>query len=79
MPERRFQMNNENNNNHNTGISFVGMFVVLLSVAFIVMRIAGIIEWSWVWVLAPLWIYAGLCVILVIAIVVLAAIAYIKR
>ena len=28
----------------------------LLTVAFIVLKIAGDIDWSWVWVLAPSWI-----------------------
>ena len=28
----------------------------LLLVAFIVLKLCGVINWSWVWVLAPLWI-----------------------
>jgi hypothetical protein len=28
----------------------------LLGVAFIVLRLVGVIHWSWVWVLAPFWI-----------------------
>ena len=27
----------------------------LLAVAFIVMKIVHVIDWSWVWVLAPIW------------------------
>ena len=34
------------------GIGFGG----LLTVAFIVLKLTGHISWSWVWVLAPLWI-----------------------
>ena len=34
------------------GIGFCG----LLTIAFIVLKLCGIIDWSWVWVLAPLWI-----------------------
>lgn len=41
----------ENTNNSN-GIGFVG----LLTVAFIVLKLCGIISWSWWWVLSPLWI-----------------------
>ena len=33
-----------------------GMFTVLLTVAFIVLKLMGYITWSWVWVLAPIWI-----------------------
>ncbi len=28
----------------------------LLTVVFVVLKLAGVIDWSWVWVLAPLWI-----------------------
>lgn len=34
------------------GISFGG----LLTIVFIVLKLTGYITWSWVWVLAPLWI-----------------------
>lgn len=34
------------------GIGFCG----LLTIAFIVLKLCGIIDWSWIWVLAPLWI-----------------------
>ena len=34
------------------GVSFVG----LLQVAFIVLKLCGVIKWRWVWVLAPIWI-----------------------
>lgn len=43
----------ENTSNSN-GIGFVG----LLTVAFIVLKLCGIISWSWWWVLSPLWISA---------------------
>lgn len=32
------------------------MFVTLLTVLFIGLKLAGIITWSWVWVLSPMWI-----------------------
>lgn len=31
-------------------------FASLLAVAFIVLKLTGVVAWSWVWVLAPLWI-----------------------
>ncbi len=43
----------ENKNNSN-GIGFVG----LLTIAFVVLKLCGIISWSWWWVLSPLWISA---------------------
>ena len=34
------------------GVGFVG----LLTIAFIVLKLLNIIDWSWWWVLSPLWI-----------------------
>lgn len=42
-------MNNERNNTTAGGIGFCG----LLAVAFIVLKLTGVINWSWLWVLAP--------------------------
>lgn len=38
----------------------------LLLVAFIVMKMTGVIDWSWWWVLAPLWIPVFIVSIVVI-------------
>ena len=40
------------NSNSAKGIGFTGM----LTVAFIVLKLCGVIKWSWVWVLSPIWI-----------------------
>ena len=47
-----------NNNNHysSSGMSLVGV----LTVIFVVLKLVGVISWSWVWVLSPLWISLGL-------------------
>lgn len=49
------------------GIGFVG----LLTIAFIILKLCGVINWSWWWVLSPLWISAGLvvAVLLIIGII----------
>lgn len=41
-------------------------FVGLLTIAFIVLKLLNIIEWSWLWVLSPIWISAGLTIILIV-------------
>ena len=41
------------------GVGFSGV----LTVAFIVLKLCGVITWSWVWVLSPIWISAILCII----------------
>lgn len=33
------------------GIGFFG----LLAIVFIVLKLTGVINWAWIWVLAPLW------------------------
>ena len=45
-------------------VSFSG--TSLLSVAFIVLKLCNVIDWSWWWVLAPIWIPIALVVILLI-------------
>ena len=53
------------------GIGFSG----LLTVAFIVLKLTGHISWSWVWVLAPLWIplLVGLVIFSVVLIILVIA------
>lgn len=37
--------------NSNNGVGFFG----LLTLAFIVLKLTKVIDWSWLWVLAPAW------------------------
>ena len=63
-------MNNERNNNTAAGgIGFCG----LLGIAFIVLKLTGVIGWSWLWVLAPLWIPTAitLAIIVIVLVVIL--------
>lgn len=53
------------------GIGFVG----LLQIVFIVLKLCGIINWSWVFVMLPLIISAGLFVIIFIIVLIIAFIA----
>lgn len=39
----------------------------LLLVAFIVLKLTGVIEWSWFWVLAPLWVWIALLFVVTVA------------
>lgn len=56
----------KNENNNGGGIGFVG----LLQVAFIVLKLCGVISWSWWWVWAPTWIPLAIAlVILLVALV----------
>lgn len=55
----------ENKTTASGGIGFVG----LLTIAFIVLKLVGVITWSWVWVLSPLWISAVIYVVIIVAVV----------
>lgn len=47
------------------GISFLG----LLQIAFIVLKLCGVINWKWLWVLSPTWIPMALIVVVVFALI----------
>ena len=49
---------------NNYGIGFWGV----LTIVFIVLRLIGVITWSWIWVLSPLWISWLVAIILIMII-----------
>jgi hypothetical protein len=50
----------------------------LLTIVFVVLKLTGVISWSWWWVFSPLLISAGLAVLAVL-VVVLAAVIFHKK
>ena len=58
----------QNNTNYG-GISFVG----LLQITFVVLKLIDKIDWSWWWVLSPMWI-SSIIFILVFIMIILALI-----
>ena len=59
------------NNKSKTGAGGIGVSG-LLQVAFIVLKLCGVINWSWWWVLAPCWITVGFLVLGLVAAVIIA-------
>lgn len=55
----------------NSGIGFCG----LLTIVFIVLKLTKIINWSWLWVLAPIWIPIIITIMIVIITIIIAKIA----
>lgn len=53
-------MNNKSNSNSNIG------FTSLLQLAFIVLKLCKVINWSWWWVLAPTWFWIVVLVVVII-------------
>ena len=64
-------MKNQNNNARNSGVGFFG----LLGIVFIVLKLVGVVNWSWWLVLAPVWAPTAVAVICVLIGILVAAIA----
>ena len=50
------------NNNTSAASDFVGM----LTIAFIVLKLLNKIDWSWWWVLSPIWIVVGVAFLIAV-------------
>ena len=51
-------------NNSSSGIGLPG---VLLAI-FITLKLVGVIDWSWWWVLSPAWISASICALIMMGV-----------
>ena len=52
-------------NEKSSGISITGV----LTLIFIVLKLIGVIKWSWIWVLCPIWITLLLYLIIILIVV----------
>ena len=52
-------------NNNNKSVVSIG-FTGLLTLIFIVLKLCGVIAWSWWWVLSPLWIPVAIALVVVL-------------
>lgn len=62
------KLNNKGESSTSGGIGFFG----LLQVCFIILKVMGIINWSWIKVFLPIFIGGGLTVLLLIVCVIIA-------
>jgi hypothetical protein len=46
-------------------------FTELLLVAFIILKLCGVINWSWWWVFSPFWIPASIAIVILIIYIIL--------
>lgn len=58
-------MENNKNTASSGGIGFSG----LLTLIFIVLKLCKVINWSWIWVLSPIWITAIIAIVLLIILI----------
>ena len=67
------------NNEKKAKVKFPSLSTIL-GVVFIVLKLCGVIEWSWVWVLAPFWIGAIITILTLVFVTLVAAItAYVVK
>jgi hypothetical protein len=59
-------MSNSKDNNYSGGIGFFGALALLL----IGLKLCHVIDWSWVWVLSPLWLPITILMVIMIVILV---------
>lgn len=55
-------------NNSNKGIGCGTALALMLTVAFVILKLCNVIDWSWWWVVSPIWIYFGVVIIITIII-----------
>ena len=51
-------------------------FMQFLTILFIVLKLTGVIDWSWWWVLSPIWVSVSLAFLLVFLAVVFTGLAH---
>lgn len=55
-------------------ITFNGIIPALLGVAFVILKLCKVINWPWIWVVAPFWIPIALSVIIILIVALIAKI-----
>lgn len=50
----------------------LGLFSLVWLVIFIIINLCQVIDWSWLWVLSPFWIIAGIAVIIILGLLIFA-------
>lgn len=68
-------MNNKRNSSSSSGIGILGV----LQIVFLVLKLTGLITWSWTVVLIPLWISLGILVIFLIIALTVVLVSFKKK
>ena len=58
---KEIDMNLNDKNNKDNKVVIQSNMTDMLQVVFIVLKLCNVIDWSWFWVLTPLWITLILC------------------
>ena len=67
------------NNENKTKVKFPSLSTIL-GIVFIILKLCGVIDWAWVWVLAPFWIGAIITILTLVFVTLIAAVtAYVIK
>lgn len=55
-------MSKEKSSTTTGGLGFAG----LLTIAFIILKLCHVINWKWIWVVSPIWISAGVAILILL-------------
>lgn len=56
----------------NNSLSFVELGLWMLFLLFLGLKLGNVIDWAWIWVFAPLWIPAGIFLLIILGAVIYA-------
>ena len=56
---------------NNSTIKHIGIGLGILTIVFFVLKIIGILDWSWAWVFAPIWIFGGTALVMIVALIII--------
>jgi Flp pilus assembly protein TadB len=73
-----FEKDEKNRKNSEVRYASIG-FSDLLAIAFIVLKLCGVISWPWVWVLAPIWIPLALVLGILIVFIIILGISNLRK
>jgi len=65
--------------NNSTVVSYGIGFPGLLFITFLVLKLTHVIDWSWWWITAPLWVDAAIVVILLIVLCIVAVATGVRK
>lgn len=57
--------------NTDTKVNMDFGFANILTIIFVVLKLVGVIDWAWVWVLSPIWISFIIFLVLVLIVIIL--------
>ena len=58
-----------------TSVNLTFPIPTILTIVFVILKLCGVITWSWVWVLSPLWIGFALGVVIIFLFIVIPALS----